>query len=84
MGASTIKCWSTGEKLPTRTGAPQEAVGIRYITFAVRGLAPLCQQLEDRGARIALRPREVGGVFKIMFVEDPDGNCIEFGEPIQS
>ncbi len=81
-GKTTIKFWSLGKPLPSHTGPPAEALGLRYITFLVKDVDAVYQLLKTRGAKIATPPFDFGGIARIMFVADPDGNYIEFAQPV--
>jgi catechol 2,3-dioxygenase-like lactoylglutathione lyase family enzyme len=81
-GTTTIKFWSKGPDLPRFAGPFPAAVGIRFVTFSVDDAREAARQLEMRGARIAVPPMEIEGRARIFFVEDPDGNWIEFAEPL--
>lgn len=76
-GGTTVKFWTFDKELPARSGKFDEAVGIRYFTFRVADLAATAATLRERGAKIAQEPQSMG-MLQVMFVEDPDGNWIEF------
>jgi len=80
VGETTLKFWSTGRPIPNFAGAPPRAIGIRYVTLLVQELDRVASDLAARGVPIALPPTALGTNTRIMFVSDPDGNWIEFGE----
>ncbi len=82
-GTTTIKFWSKGPDLERFAGPFPAAVGIRFVTFSVQNVDELARELKDRGARIPLPPMDIAGRAKIFFAEDPDGNWIEFAEPLR-
>lgn len=64
-------------------GGAQAATGYRYITIFISNLEELVEKCRAAGYTVA---REIGysPIFpdkRIAFVEDPDGNAIEFFEP---
>ncbi|MBW2295620.1 MAG: VOC family protein, partial [Deltaproteobacteria bacterium] len=48
---------------------------------SVADLDGLRGDLESRGAHTVVAPTRLANGSRIMFVEDPDGNWIEFAEP---
>ena len=81
-GSTTIKFWSKGPGLARFAGPFPEAVGIRFVTFTVDDVDGLARELARRGARIAMPLTDIAGRARIFFAEDPDGNWIEFAEPL--
>jgi len=80
-GSTTLKFWCPGDGLPRAGGPIDRAVGIRFVTFSVADLDGLRGDLESRGAHTVVAPTRLANGSRIMFVEDPDGNWIEFAEP---
>jgi glyoxylase I family protein len=80
-GSTTLKFWCPGDGVPRASGPIDRAVGIRFVTFSVPDLDGLSSDLESRKANIAVEPTRLANGSRIMFVEDPDGNWIEFTEP---
>ena len=62
-----------------RGGAPQPSVGssIDHIGFSVADLDAKMKELEANGVKIVQPARDIPGLFKIAFVEDPWGTRIE-------
>ena len=81
-GSTTIKFWSKGPLLERFAGPFPDAVGIRFVTFTVDDVDGLARELAQRGARIAIPPIQIAGRARVFFAEDPDGNWIEFAEPL--
>jgi catechol 2,3-dioxygenase-like lactoylglutathione lyase family enzyme len=81
-GASTIKFWSRGE-LPVRTGAPAKRTGIRLMTAWVDDVDAAHALLRSRGVTIKVAPNDLGGLARVMFLADPDGNWIELARPLR-
>jgi catechol 2,3-dioxygenase-like lactoylglutathione lyase family enzyme len=80
-GETTIKFWGSREGTPRHTGPTTAGYGIRYFTLWVKGgLKALHGAFEARGVPVALPPTPFGTI-QIMFVEDPDGNWLEFVSP---
>jgi len=79
-GSTTIKFWQFPKELPVQTGSYDAASGIRYFTFMVKDVDAVHEKLVAAGAKIAQAPADFGGLARVMFVEDPDGNWIEFAQ----
>lgn len=80
-GASTVKFWSPSGERKTRSGPIGDAQGIRYFTFSVRNVDAVHEALKARGVVIARAPMDLGTIARILLVQDPDGNIIEFAGP---
>jgi catechol 2,3-dioxygenase-like lactoylglutathione lyase family enzyme/dienelactone hydrolase len=84
-GKSQIKFWKGaagfGSALPKNTGSITSAAGLRYFTFIVKDVDAMAAELKRRGAKVVLEPVDFGAVARIMMVEDPDGNWVEFAAP---
>lgn len=83
-GKTVVKFWSPKGDRPTRTGAMNTALGIRYFTFMVKDTDAAYETLQKRGAKIAQPPTDLGRLARIMFATDPDGNMIEFAGPVKA
>jgi glyoxylase I family protein len=77
-GSTTIKFWAPKGDRPMRTGPVGDALGIRYFTFWVKDVDAPYEALKARGVKIATPPRNLGDKVRIMMINDPDGNTIEF------
>ena len=77
-GKTIIKFWKgSGDDLPKHTGNITNALGFRYFTFMVTDVDAAAAQLQERGAKIVIKPVDFGKIARIMMIEDPDGNWIE-------
>ena len=69
------------DKIPPDGAIGLEAqLGFRYVTFVVKNLSELCEELKDKGVEFALPEKEVRPGVRIAMVKDPDGNIVEFVE----
>jgi catechol 2,3-dioxygenase-like lactoylglutathione lyase family enzyme len=78
-GTSLIKLVSF-DKTPQARPAPgglAGGTGYRYWTISVSNLDELTRHCEERGYKIAVRPREIRPGIKIAMIEDPEGNWVE-------
>lgn len=72
------------DRLPEAVNPPggnREATGYRYLAIKVASLDPILAGLEEAGGSIQ-RPVAEHGASRVVFVGDPEGNCIEFVETI--
>ena len=78
-GASLIKLVQMDEAPSERTptGIPT-VFGYRYITLMVTDLDAIIAKIEQGAVPIALPVTELGNGARIVMVEDPDGNIVEF------
>lgn len=58
----------------------ESQLGFRYVTFLVKNLTQLCEELKGKGVEFAITEREVRPGVRIAMVKDPDGNIVEFVE----
>jgi catechol 2,3-dioxygenase-like lactoylglutathione lyase family enzyme len=56
---------------------PSEGSSVDHIGFSVADLDRLMSRLQSEGAKITTPVREVAGLFKLAFIEDPWGTRIE-------
>jgi glyoxylase I family protein len=61
-------------------GGLQGATGYRYMTLTVGNLSEILANCESAGYKIAMPKTEIRVGVSIGFVEDPDGNWLEFLE----
>jgi catechol 2,3-dioxygenase-like lactoylglutathione lyase family enzyme len=83
FGATTIKFWSLRRELPVRTGKPSERAGLRMFTAMVEDVYQVHAELSAKEVPIMSPPTDFGGVARIMFAADPDGNWIEFAQRLK-
>jgi catechol 2,3-dioxygenase-like lactoylglutathione lyase family enzyme len=79
-GASLVKL-TRPRDLPAATNPPggqQTATGLRYLTLTVPDLDGLVERCVAAGYAVRVPPTEVRPGIVIAFVEDPDGNWVEF------
>jgi catechol 2,3-dioxygenase-like lactoylglutathione lyase family enzyme len=62
-------------------GTNLDATGFRYIALRVESLDPILEGLVAAGGSVQ-RPLEVHGSSRVVFVGDPEGNCIELVEAV--
>ena len=84
-GSTTIKFWSRlgsqGEPLPVKSGPPGRLSGIRLMTAFVADVDAAVAELRARGVPIKGEPSDFGGLARVAFIADPDGNWIELASP---
>jgi catechol 2,3-dioxygenase-like lactoylglutathione lyase family enzyme len=81
-GSSLVKL-TRPHKLPPDANPPggmRGATGLRYCTLTVDDLDGVLARCEDAGYQIAMPRTEVRPGVVVAFVEDPDGNWVEFLE----
>ncbi|MBX2819051.1 MAG: VOC family protein [Rhodothermaceae bacterium] len=78
-GASLIKLVQMDEPpgAKTETGITT-TLGHRYVTLMVSDISYYGQKIKEAGSPVAMPLTELGNGAKIIMVEDPDGNIIEF------
>ena len=67
-------------EVPKRTGVRKEIAGIRFITFPIDDVGALAEILKARGVQPVWGPAppRPESLAILLFVEDPDGNWVEF------
>lgn len=78
-GASLIKLVEM-EQAPSQTSPSglSSAFGYRYITLMITDMEAVIQKIEQANVPIALPLTPLGNGARIIMVEDPDGNIVEF------
>ena len=78
-GTSLIKLveLKTTPSAKTETGI-NTAMGYRYITLMVTEIDPIAEKLAQNHVPVALPLTTLGNGAKILMVEDPEGNIVEF------
>ena len=63
-----------------RTGVRKEVAGIRFVTFPIEDVLTLATTLAERGVKPVWGPAppRPDSLATLLFVEDPDGNWVEF------
>jgi glyoxylase I family protein len=79
-GSTTLKLsqFDTTPAAQNPPGGAPTALGIRYFTVWVRNLADVAEACAAGGYKIPIPATEVRPGVKILMVEDPDGNWVEF------
>ncbi len=80
LGQSDIKLIDPKRVPPAGAIGIGEQLGIRYMTFVVRDLKGLCEELRGRGVEFTVAETEIRPGTRIAMVKDPDGNIVEFVE----
>ena len=55
-------------------------LGIRYMTFVIKDLKGLCEEVRRKGVEFTIPETEIRPGTRIAMVKDPDGNIVEFVE----
>ncbi|MEM8892382.1 MAG: VOC family protein [Bacteroidota bacterium] len=78
-GTSLIKLVEM-EQAPSQTSPSglSSAFGYRYITLMISDMDEVMQKIEQADVPIALPLTTLGNGAKIVMIEDPDGNVVEF------
>lgn len=58
----------------------ENQLGFRYVTFVVKDLSGLCDELRGKGIEFILEETQIRPGSRIAMVKDPDGNIVEFVE----
>ncbi len=58
-------------------GIPNQ-LGFRYVTFIVKNLSEICEQLKSKGVEFVMPLKESRPGTRLAMVKDPDGNIVEF------
>jgi len=79
FGSSMVKLIQPSQE-PPPVGAIglEKQLGFRYLTFYVKNLTELCDELKDKGVQFTVPARELAPGRWIAMVKDPDGNIVEF------
>ena len=84
IGTSDLQCGDSMlalvEDASAPTGLERPGRGWTYLTVQVRDCDAEVARIEERGARVAVRPRTLGKVARIAMVSDPDGNWLEISQ----
>jgi catechol 2,3-dioxygenase-like lactoylglutathione lyase family enzyme len=79
-GTSLIKIMDPTHVPPPAPIGLEKQLGIRCVSFVVRGLADVCATLKAQGVEFTVAETQVLPDTRIAMVKDPDGNIIEFVE----
>ncbi len=81
-GSSLVKIVTPGTlpEAKAAAGGISGATGYRFATIYVSNLDALTEKCTASGAKLAVPPTQLRPGARIAFVEDPDGNWVEFVE----
>lgn len=65
---------------PAAGGGIPGALGYRYLTLIVSNVDELAASLAEAGVNVVVPVTEIRAGVRILMVEDPDGNWVEFVE----
>ncbi len=80
FGSSDVKLVDPKTVPPKGAAGLDSQLGFRYLTFAIRNLTGLCNDLKAAGIEIVIPETEIRPGIWIAMVKDPDGNVVEFLE----
>jgi catechol 2,3-dioxygenase-like lactoylglutathione lyase family enzyme len=63
-------------------GAPANALGIRHVTFEVRGIDDVLDRLRAHGAELVGELEQYGNSYRLCYVRGPEGIIIELAEQV--
>jgi glyoxylase I family protein len=78
FGTSDFKLIEPKVVPPRGAIGPENQIGFRYVTFAVKNLSEICRELQKIGIEFTVPEREIRPGVSIAMVKDPDGNIVEF------
>ena|SRR5438046_1433914 len=70
---------------PSRHGdprAPANALGIRHVTFAVKGLDDVLNRLRVHGAELVGELEQYENIYRLCYIRGPEGIIVELAERI--
>jgi len=80
FGNSDVKLMDPKQVPPAGAIGLEKQLGIRYVTFVIKGLTDLCTELKGKGVEFAIPETQIRPGTRIAMVKDPDGNILEFVE----
>jgi len=80
LGNSDFKLIDPKNKPPKGPIGLDAQLGFRYVTFIIKNLSKVCEELRSRGVEFELPEKEMRPGVRIAMVRDPDGNIVEFVE----
>ncbi len=80
FGSSDFKLIDPNKRPPKGPVGLESQLGFRYVTFVIKNLSKLCEELRDKGIEFAVPEKEMRPGVRIAMVKDPDGNIVEFVE----
>lgn len=80
FGNSDVKLMDPKQVPPAGAIGLEKQLGIRYVTFVIKGLTELCAELKGKGVEFTIPETQIRPGTRIAMVKDPDGNILEFVE----
>ena len=80
FGSSDFKLIDPHKRPPKGPVGLESQLGFRYVTFVIKNLSKLCEDLRNKGIEFAVPEKEMRPGVRIAMVKDPDGNIVEFVE----
>lgn len=80
FGSSDFKLIDPNKQPPKGPAGLENQLGFRYVTFVIKNLSKLCEELRTKGIEFAVPEKEMRPGVRIAMVKDPDGNIVEFVE----
>jgi len=80
FGSSDFKLIDPKNKLPKGSVGLDAQIGYRYVTFVIKNIFKVCEELKKRGIEFEVPEKELRPGVRIAMVRDPDGNIVEFVE----
>ena len=78
FGNSDFKLIDPKNRPPKGPIGLEAQIGFRYVTFVIKNLSKLCEELRNRGIEFEVLEKEARPGVRIAMVRDPDGNIVEF------
>jgi len=80
FGSSDFKLINPHTRPPKGPIGIEGQLGFRYVTFVVKNLSKLCEELQSKGIEFVVAEKQARPGVRIAMVKDPDGNIVEFVE----
>ena len=80
FGSSDFKLILPHTRPPRGPIGLEGQLGFRYVTFVVKNISILCEDLQSKGIEFVVPEKELRPGVRIAMVKDPDGNIVEFVE----
>ena len=80
FGSSDFKLIDPHKRPPKGPAGLESQLGFRYVTFVIKNLSKLCEDLRNKGIEFVVPEKEMRPGVRIAMVKDPDGNIVEFVE----
>ncbi len=80
FGSSDFKLIAPRTLPPKGPVGLEAQVGFRYVTFVIKNLSKVCEEMQKKGIVFEIPEKEHRPGVRIAMVRDPDGNIVEFVE----